>query len=134
MRALPVALLLAMLAATTLAQTPQERMQRRFPQPVRVGDLVGLPLLDENDVTIGHIGQVVRDDAGRILLIVPYGDWATWRKRPVAVPVEVVAMLGRQVAAIDMPRAEFETAPDWAGKPATVLAPDDVIRVALTRR
>jgi ribosomal 30S subunit maturation factor RimM len=109
-------------------------MLRRFPQAVRVGDLVGLPLLDERDVTIGRIAQVVSDAAGNILLIVPYGDWTAWRKRPVAVPVEVVAMLGRQVAAIDMPRAEFDAAPDWTGKPAAVLGPDDIVRVALGRR
>ncbi len=133
MRTLVAALLL--LAATAAqAQTAQEKMQRRFPQPVRVGDLVGLPVLDERDVTIGRISQVVRDDRGNIWLILPYGDWATWRKRPVAVPVEVVAMLGRQVAAIDMPRAEFDKAPDWTTRPAAVLGPDDVIRVALTRR
>ncbi len=134
MRTLSAALLLAISAVGAMAQTPQEKMQRRWPQAVRVGDLVGLPVLDENDVTIGRISQVVRDAAGNILLIVPYGDWMTWRRRPVAVPVEVVAMLGTQVAAIDMPRAEFDTAPDWAGNPAAVLGPDDVIRVALTRR
>ena len=27
--------------------SPEERMQRRYPQPVRVGDLIGLPVLDE---------------------------------------------------------------------------------------
>ena len=31
--------------------TPAERMQARFPQPVRVGDLIGLPLLDDLDGT-----------------------------------------------------------------------------------
>lgn len=129
-----VAALMLVAATATQAQTPQEKMQRRFPQPVRVGDLVGLPVLDERDVTIGRISQVVRDGQGNILMIVPYGDWATWRKRPVAVPIEVVAILGRQVAAIDMPRAEFDKAPDWTDQPAAVLGPDDVIRIALTRR
>ncbi|MFX5785007.1 PRC-barrel domain-containing protein, partial [Acinetobacter baumannii] len=84
-----VAALMLVAATATQAQTPQEKMQRRFPQPVRVGDLVGLPVLDERDVTIGRISQVVRDGQGNILMIVPYGDWATWRKRPVAVPIEV---------------------------------------------
>src|SRR4051794_4277315 len=35
--------------------TPEQRMGRRFPQPVRVGFLIGLPLLDWNDSTIGYI-------------------------------------------------------------------------------
>ena len=29
--------------------SPEEKMRRRFPQPVRVGDLIGLPLLDWDD-------------------------------------------------------------------------------------
>lgn len=95
MKVLAAALVLGLIAMAALAQTPQEKMQRRFPQPVRVGDLVGLPVLDENDVTIGRISQVVTDQAGNVLLIVPYGSWTAWRRRPVAVPVEVVAMLGR---------------------------------------
>ncbi len=137
MKALAGALVLSLIAAAAAAQTAQtaqERMQRRFPQPVRVGDLVGLPVLDENDVTIGRITQVVTDQAGNVLLIVPYGSWTAWHRRPVAVPVEVVAMLGRQVAAIDMKRAAFDAAPDWPGRPAAVLGPEDIIRVALTRR
>jgi hypothetical protein len=38
----------------------QERMLRRFPQPVRVGDLIGLRVLDDDDSTIGFVRQVVR--------------------------------------------------------------------------
>jgi hypothetical protein len=30
-----------------------ERMLKRFPQPVRVGDLIGLPVLNENSSTLG---------------------------------------------------------------------------------
>jgi len=40
--------------------SPEEKMRRRFPQPVRVGDLIGLPLLDWDDSTIGYVRHVVR--------------------------------------------------------------------------
>ena len=30
------------------AMAAEERMRRRFPQPVRVGDLIGLPILDDS--------------------------------------------------------------------------------------
>ena len=45
-----------------------ERMLRRFPQPVRVGDLIGLPVLDDGSCTLGHVRQVVRtkEDQNRI--------------------------------------------------------------------
>lgn len=110
-----------------------ERMQRRFPQPVRVGDLVGLPLLDANASTIGTVRQVVRTAQGRIRLIVSYGGWFGLGTRLVAVPVEVVGIEGRQLASIDMPRNEYSAAPTWRGDGATALADDATIRVALAR-
>ena len=59
------------MAAQDMAET--ERMQRRFPQPVRVGDLIGLPVLDDDNRTLGHVRQVVRTPQGKIKLIVAYG-------------------------------------------------------------
>jgi hypothetical protein len=82
---------------------------------------------------------VVRTPEGRILLIVPYSAWFGWAgflpgRRPVAVPVEKVAMLGRQVAALDMSREEFEKAPTWVPSGAKPVSRNDVIQVALTKR
>jgi hypothetical protein len=114
--------------------TPEERMARRFPQPVRVGDLIGLPVLDDDDFTLGYVRQVVRTPEGKIRLIVSYGGWFGWGARPVAVPIEVVAILGRQLAALDMPPKEFAAAPTWTGGGETVLQKDEMIRIALGRR
>jgi PRC-barrel domain len=111
-----------------------ERMQRRFPQPVRVGDLINLRVLDDNDSTIGFVRRVVRTPQGKIELIVSYGGWFGWGARPVAVPIEVVGILGRQLASLDMPRDEYKSAPTWPGTDATALPDDATIRVALARR
>jgi hypothetical protein len=113
---------------------PEERMQRRYPQPTRAGDLIGLPLLDDDDRTIGHIKHVVRTQAGKLQLIVTYGGFLGWRQRLIAVPIEVVAIAGRQLAALDMTTAEFAAAPAWNEALTTPVAPDEVIRVALYRR
>src|SRR5688572_641554 len=94
--------------------SPEQKMQRRYPQPVKVGDLIGLPVLDFADRTLGYVTSVVRTADGKIKLIVPYGGFLGWGRRPVAVPIEVVAIAGRQIAALDMPRAEFDAAPAWA--------------------
>jgi PRC-barrel domain len=75
----------------------------RFPQKVKVGDLIGLPMLDDNDVTLGRVQRVVRTPEGKIKLIVGYSKWFGWFGRPVAVPIEVVAILARQIASLDMP-------------------------------
>jgi hypothetical protein len=123
--------------------SPEEKMARRFPQPIRVGDLIGLPVLDWRDRTIGYVQQVVRTPAGKVQLIVPYRSWLgwfshgrvfAWGTRPVAVPLETVAMLGRQVAALDMSREEFDAAPVFTATQAAPIGADDTIRIAITRR
>jgi hypothetical protein len=114
--------------------SPEEKMQKRFPQPKRAGDLIGLPVLDDYDRTIGHIRHVVRTQAGKLQLIVTYGGFLGWRQRLIAVPIEVVAIAGRQLAALDMARAEFDAAPAWSASQTTPVAPDDVIRIALYKR
>jgi hypothetical protein len=109
-------------------------MQRRYPQPVKVGDLIGLPLLDDDDRMLGRVQSVVRTAGGRIELIVPYGGLLGWRQRLVAVPIEVVAIAGRQLAALDMTRAEFDAAPAWNDPQSQPIPASDVIRLALYRR
>lgn len=115
-------------------QSPEAKMNRRFPQKARVGDLLGLPVLDDNDVTLGHVTQVVRTPEGKIKLIVSYSRWFGWFGRPVAVPIEVVAILAKQIASIDMEPPEYEKAPNWVAGRDQPLSNDDVIRIALTRR
>jgi hypothetical protein len=112
----------------------EERMQRRFPQPVRVGDLIGLPVLDENDSTLGFVQQVVRAPQGKVKLIVSYSKWFGWFGRPVAVPIEAVVILGRQLASVDMPPREYAAAPTWQAIDGLMLQNDDTIRIALGRR
>jgi hypothetical protein len=117
--------------------SPEAIMSRRFPQKVRVGDLIGLPMLDDNDVTLGHVQHVVRTPDGKIRLIVGYSKWFGWFGlfgRPVAVPIEVVAILGRQIASVDMPPAEYAAAPTWTEGKDAAIPDDDIIRIAITRR
>jgi hypothetical protein len=61
--------------------SPEEKMRRRFPQPVRVGDLIGLPLLDRDDSTLGYVRHVVRTPEGKIQLIVNQGRLFGWGGR-----------------------------------------------------
>lgn len=121
-------------AAPTPDLTPEQRMQRRYPQPVKVGDLIGLRVLDDQDRTLGRIASVVRTAAGKIHLIVPYGGTLGFRRRLVAVPIEVVAIAGRQVAALDMDRTAFDAAPTWSDAASVALQPSETIRIALYKR
>jgi hypothetical protein len=110
-----------------------ERYLKRFPQPVRVGDLIGLPVLDEHSSTLGTVRRVVRTKEGQIELIVSYSPWWGWFGRPVAVRLEVVGIEGRQLVSLDMDPAEYAKAPTWHDTAATVLPADATVRVALGR-
>ena len=117
--------------------TPEERMNRRYPQPVRVGFLIGLPVLDEKDSTYGYIREVVRTPEGKILLVVPYRAWlgwapTDWGRKTVAVPLETVAIQGRQVSALDFSPEDFAAAAAYAGH-GTALPADETIRIAVSR-
>lgn len=110
-----------------------ERYLKRFPQPVRVGDLIGLPMLDHRASTLGTVRQVVRTADGKVQLIVSYSRWWGWFGRPVAVPLEVVGIQGRELVSLDMDPDEYGDTPTWHDTAATVLPPDATIRVALAR-
>ena len=113
-----------------------ERMNRRFPQPVRVGDLAGLPVLTDSASTLGYVQQVVRTSAGKIELIVAYNKWFGWFgwfTRPVAVPLETGGISGRHLVSLDMPSGEYVTAPTWQSGSATVLPADLTIQIALAK-
>src|SRR5262249_51740881 len=116
------------------AMTPEEKMNRRFPQPVRVGDLKSLRVLDEQDVTIGFVRKVVRTPQGKILLLVSQGGWFGWGERLVAAPIEVMAIFGRQLASLDMDPKEYASAPAWVDGGGAQIPDDEIIRIALTRR
>jgi PRC-barrel domain len=110
-----------------------ERYLKRFPQPARVGDLIGLPVLDEQMSTLGTVRQVVRTADGKVQLIVSYSRWWGWFGRPVAVPLEAVGIEGRMLVSLDMDPDEYAEAPTWHDPSATALAANATIRVALGR-
>jgi broad specificity phosphatase PhoE len=113
---------------------PEEKMRRRFPHPVKVADLIGLPVLDYSDSTIGFVREVARTSQGKIVLVVNHGWIFGWGGRRVGVPIEVVGILGRQINALDMSREEFASAPTWSDANGVRIAPDENILIALARR
>jgi hypothetical protein len=115
-------------------QTPEQKMAKRYPQPVKVSFLLGLPILDENSSIIGHVYAVVRTPEGKVQLVMPLGGFLGFGSRLVPIPVEIVGMLGAQVAIIDMPGDRFMSSPTWTSLRAKPLDPSEVIRVAITRR
>jgi hypothetical protein len=122
------------MAQAATPDTPEARFNRRFPQKARVGDLIGLPVLDDDDVTLGHVQKVAKTPEGKIRLIVSYSRWFGWFGRPVAVPIEVVVILGRQIDSVDMKPDEYAAAPTWLEGKDEIVGENEVIRIALGRR
>ncbi len=115
--------------------TPETRMARRFPQKIRVGDLVRYPVIDDTYGGLGSVLYVVRTPETKIKLIVLHGGWFGLFGRKVAVPIEVVAILGQQIASLDMQPDDYKKAPTYVETPNdTKLGNDDTILIALTKR
>lgn len=114
--------------------TPEQKMERRFPQKVRVGDLIGLPMLDYDDRTMGRVTDVVRAADGRIKLISTCCGYFDWNRHQVAVPIETVAILARQIDVLDITREDFFNLASWNGGDGTKLGADEIIRIAISRR
>src|SRR5262252_1825863 len=134
----PVVVAQAMIPRTGMMdeQNPmpmKERYLKRFPQPARVGDLIGMPVLDLNSKTLGSVRRVVRDPAGEIQFIVDYSRWWGWFGRPVAVPLEALGIEGGHLVSLDMQPSEYEAAPTWHDTGATPFPADATVRVALSR-
>jgi len=120
--------------APSSSLTPEQKMERRFPQKVRVGDLIGLPMLDYDDRTMGRVTDVVRTADGKIKLISTCCGYFDWNRHQVAVPIETVAILARQIDVLDITREDFFSLASWNGGGDTKLNADETIRIAIGRR
>ena len=144
----PAACLFAalLLAAPIPLAVPVARAQeaaqaaRRFPQPVRVGDLIHRQVLRpvEWQTVLGQVGSVARRRDGALLVVVDAQD-AGWRgalglgARPVAVPSDALALLGEHLALMDLTPDQLRALPTFDPAGTAPVPPDDTIRMGLTR-
>lgn len=130
-------------AAGAAADTPaapgtltlSEKSARRFPQPVRVGDLIGRRVLEPVPAqpVLGRVAAIVRNPQGRIDVVVRFGGLLGLGSRPIAVPVEAVALLGEHVAVLDFTPDQLSAFPSASADGGTALPADERIRVGLTK-
>ncbi|HEY4404187.1 MAG TPA: hypothetical protein VGN55_05985 [Xanthobacteraceae bacterium] len=114
-----LALLLAGFAAQVQAQT----------NPVHVGEVVNLPIVDENKLVMGRVRAVVRNGDGKIELLLPLGGLFGFGERLVPIPIESVALTGAQVMVVDMPPHRFQKTPTWYGSNSEPLAATETIPI-----
>ncbi|BAR47162.1 MULTISPECIES: hypothetical protein [Methylobacterium] len=136
MRPYPLMILLALAVPAAAVALPVDlpalaaKAARRFPQPIRAGDLVGRRLLEpeERQAVLGRVRGAVRRADGGVDLTVETG-W--FSGRAVLVPTEAVGLLGEHVALLDLTPEQLQTLPE-AG-PAAAIPPDETIRVGLVK-
>lgn len=140
----PVVYVAVLLAAGVHAQTipgpvdlPKLAAEaaRRFPQPVRVGDLLGADVLKpvEAQPVLGHVVAVTRRLDGGLAMIVRYGGVLGLGARRVAVPVEALALLHPYVALVGLAPGQLDRLPTVADPAAGALPADAVIAVGVVR-
>jgi hypothetical protein len=108
---------------------------RRFPQPVRVGDLINRTVLQplESRPVLGRVAQVIRVSNGKEEIVMRYGGLFGFGGRYVAVPIEAMALLGDELEVLDYTSEQLNTFPTYTGAGTAPLAADDVIRMGLAR-
>jgi hypothetical protein len=122
-----LALMLVGIAAPVQAQTSSAAAAIN---PVRVADLINLPIVDENRSTMGRVRAVVRTDEGKIQLLLPLGGLFGFGERLVPIPIESVALTGPQVTVVDMPPHRFQKTPTWYGSDSETLAAAETISIS----
>ncbi len=129
-------------SAAAVAQQPAppgmslaEAASRRFPQPVQVGALLQRRVLQplESQPTLGWVHDVVKQADGSVDVVVDYGGFHGLFARPIAVPVDAMAVLGPYMEILDFTPVQLTTFKTFDAKDATSLPPDSVIKVALAR-
>lgn len=115
--------------------TMAERAAKRWPQPVRTGDLPGRYLLEPVpwQTVLGRVAGLARTREGTLLVVVNAGGLLGYWTRPVAVPVEAVALLGEHVALLDLTPAQLSALPTFDASGTAPVPPDELVRIGLTR-
>ena len=108
---------------------------RRFPQPVRVGDLLGKDVLKpvESQPVLGHVAAVVHRPDGGLDVIIHYGGLFGAGSHPIAVPAEAIALVGPSVAAVGFTPEQLDRFPAVPFPHAGTLGPNEEIRLGIVR-
>ncbi len=113
-----------------------EATAKRFPQPVRVGDLLHRRVLEpvESQPTLGRVRAVVKESDGTIAVIIDYYEgFLGLHTRPIAVPVNGMVLLGQFMEVMDFEPDQLRKFPTFHPAGTKPLGPDAVIKVGLAK-
>ena len=109
--------------------------ENRFPQPVRVGDLVGRAVIapQESQNLIGRVRKVVRSGAGDVSVVMTYGGHFGFGTHLVCVSVDDLALTGYALQAKDIEDSELARLPVCDGSADQPLDANATIKVNLAK-
>jgi hypothetical protein len=112
-----------------------ESAAMRFPQPVRVGDLLGREVLRpvESQDILGRVRRVVRDRNGQIMVVIDFGGFLGFGSRPIAVPVDAMVLLGQDMEIVAFAPKLLLQFPTFSPSGTTDVPDDTVIKVGLAK-
>jgi len=112
-----------------------ESTAMRFPQPVRVGDLLGREVLRpvESQDVLGRVRGLVRDRDGRIMVVVDFGGFLGFGARSIAVPVDAMVLLGQDMEIVAFTPERLRRFPTFSPSGTTEVADDTIIKVGLAK-
>lgn len=107
----------------------------RFPQPVRVGDLIGRDVLRpvESQDVLGRVRRIVRDATGRVLMVIDFGGFLGFGGRPIAVPADAVVLLGQDMEIVAFTPAQLRQFPTFSPAGTTDVPNGMIIKVGLAK-
>jgi hypothetical protein len=107
----------------------------RFPQPVRVGDLLHRLVLRpvESQDILGRVRAVVRNQQGETLVVMSFGGIFGFGSRPIAVPVDAMVLLGQDMEVVAFTPQELAAFPTFTSAGTTALGDDMQIKVGLAK-
>jgi len=108
---------------------------QRFPQPVRVGDLLGRRILEplESRPVLGSVVEVIRESApgNPLAIVMKRGGFLGYGGRLIAVPAGALGLLGSELMLVDLTPAQLDELPTFTPNAAVVVAADEEIRMGL---
>jgi hypothetical protein len=107
----------------------------RFPQPVRVGNLLHRDILRpvESQDVLGRVREVVRDSNGNIMVVIGFGGFLGFGSRPIAVPVDAMVLLGHDMEVVAYTPDQLRQFPTFSPSGTTTVPDDTIIKVGLAK-
>lgn len=107
----------------------------RFPQPVRVGDLLHRLVLRpvESQNILGRVHAVIQNAQGEIMIVMNIGGFYGYGGRLIAVPADAMVLLGQDMEVVAYTPKQLRAFPTFNAAGTTPVPQDTIIKMGLAK-